>query len=53
MITDPVRACQAMLGQTIEGIHIKDDLVTITCSRGVITFDAELGELYIEVEDRQ
>lgn len=55
MITDPVRACEALLNQTIEGIRVDDieQTVTITCSRGVIIFDIEASEVTIQVEDKQ
>ncbi len=55
MITDPIRACEAMLNQTIEGIRVDEleQTVTITCSRGVIIFDLESAEVNIQVEDKQ
>jgi hypothetical protein len=51
-ITDPIKACEAMLKQTIEGISVNEDdqTMTIVCSRGSITFDYEAGEAYIDVE---
>jgi hypothetical protein len=51
-ITDPIEACSAMLGQTIEGISISEEeqTVTIVCSRGVITFDYDECEVHIDVE---
>jgi hypothetical protein len=52
-ITDPVKACEAMLGQSIQGISVNEDEMTMTifCSRGSITFDYEEGDAYIEVEE--
>jgi hypothetical protein len=52
LITDPIKACEAMLKQTIEGICIneEDQTMTILCNRGKITFDYEAGEAYIDVE---
>jgi hypothetical protein len=51
-ITDPIKACEAMLKQTIEGISVNEDeqTMTIVCNRGSITFDYEAGEAYIDVE---
>ena len=55
MITDPTRACEALLGQTIDGISINDEdqEVVITCSNGYITFYLEDGEVTIQVEETQ
>lgn len=55
MITDPVRACESMLGQTIQGISI-DDIdgeVIITCNKGLIIFDLFAVEVNIQVEESQ
>lgn len=51
-ITDPVKACEAMLGQTIQGITISEEdmTMTITCSRGWIVFDYDENEAIIDVE---
>jgi hypothetical protein len=54
MITDPVRACEAMLGQKLLGIQIHDDgRAVLTFDRGVIEFSGEDFEAYIEVEGVQ
>jgi len=55
MITDPVRACEALLGQFIEGISIDEEEqeVVITCSNGLIIFYLEDGEVTIQVEETQ
>lgn len=54
MITDPIRACEALIGQTIEGISIDDEegIAIITCNNGRIEIDFEESEIYIDVEER-
>jgi hypothetical protein len=54
MITDPIEACNAMLGQKLRGIQIHDDgRAILTFERGFIEFSGEDFEAYIEVEAMQ
>jgi hypothetical protein len=54
-ITDPVKACEAMLGQSIQAISVDEEeqTMTIVCSRGSITFDYYENDAYIDVEEQQ
>ena len=55
MITDPIRACEALLGQTIKGISVNEEEqeIVITCSNGVITFYVDDGDVTLQVEETQ
>lgn len=52
MITDPERAINELMGQTIEGFEIDEEgQATITCNRGVILIDFFESEIYLEVDE--
>jgi hypothetical protein len=50
MITDPEKACEAMLNQKLIGIHIENEVVLLTFDNGTMEFDGDSLEMYIEVE---
>jgi hypothetical protein len=53
-IQDPVRAINALLGQTIEGMEVHDDgTATLTLNRAYMLIDFNDGEIYIEVKEQQ
>jgi hypothetical protein len=53
-IQDPVRAVNALLGQTVEGFEAHDDgTATITLNRAFLLIDFNDGEIYIEVKEQQ
>jgi hypothetical protein len=51
MITDPEKACAAMLNQKLIGIHVENEVVLLTFENGIMEFDGEALEMYIEVEN--
>lgn len=52
MSKDPEAICQQILGSTITGIEITaDDTVRITLNRGVMEFEGESLELYVEMDE--
>jgi hypothetical protein len=49
----PEELCKSMLGATIEGVLIdgENNTVKLTLNKGIVEFDGEFLEMYVEITD--
>jgi hypothetical protein len=49
----PEEICKSMLGATIEGVRIdgENNTVQLTLNRGIVEFEGEMLEMYVEITE--
>jgi hypothetical protein len=53
MDKSPEEICRSMLGATIEGVRIdgENNTVKLTLNRGIVEFEGEMLEMYVEITE--